>query len=146
MKLFLLTISATGCLILLTPQLSLARSSETAANQMTSIPSDARFTIIQSELGPRWTFRLDRHTGVVYQLWILENENSSWERMRIEGLPTINNPLRPRFVLFTSGMGPRWTFLMDTSTGKTWILAAHEVQTAESETTTPYAWQLIEDN
>lgn len=146
MKSCLVMVLAAISLIFFSLKSSPAQSTETATNQITPVPSDARFTVIQSEIGPKWTFKLDRLTGVVYQLITLEDENNRWERMRIEGLPKIDNPIRPRFILFTSANGPRWTFLMDTSTGRTWILVAHEVQTSEGETTTRYAWQRIEDN
>lgn len=146
MKSFLITVLAIVSLMLFTLKSSPARSSETATNQITPVPSDARFTLIQSEVGSKWTFKLDRLTGVVYQLTMPENENNRWERMRIEGLPKIDNPIRPRFILFTSAIGPRWTFLMDTSTGRTWILVAYDDHTSAGETTTHYTWQRIEDN
>lgn len=127
-------------------EVSFARSDEKAAHQMTATPSDARFVIIQSERGSTWTFRLDRYTGSVYQLingW--DEGPDSWEQTLIEGLPRIDSPTKPRFILFTSGNGPRWTYLMDTSTGKTWSFSAREMQTHEHKTTTRYMWQPVRD-
>jgi hypothetical protein len=38
--------------------------------------------------------------------------------------PPTNNPIRPRFQIFASGLAARHTFLLDTETGSTWTLSA----------------------
>ena len=114
-------------------------------HQMTSTPSDARFEIIQSELAAKWTFRLDRYTGSVDQLVRTRSDRYAWEKMPVTGLPKINNPNKPRFIIFTSGIAVRYTLLMDSKTGKTWVLTAVEVQIAEGETTTINVWEPIEE-
>ena len=92
-------------------------------HQQTTPPPTARFEILQSQLAAKWTFRLDRFTGQVAQLVKTSNDEKAWEAMQIIGLPTVSNPSRPRFQLFTSGLAARHTFLIDTDTGKTWLVA-----------------------
>ena len=93
-----------------------------ATHQMTTLPSDARYEIVQSQLAAKWTFRLDRYTGQVYQLVKMENDDVAWEAMLVEGHYDIPEPNRPRFVIFSSGIAARHTFLMDSDTGQTWVL------------------------
>ena len=46
----------------------------------------------------------------------------TWRQMSVIELPAIADADEPRFVLFTSGIAARHTFLMDSRTGKTWML------------------------
>ena len=91
-------------------------------HQKTTLPTNARFEIVQSELTARWTFRLDRFTGQVAQLVKTQDDNTTWEEMTVNGLPKVTTPSRPRFQIFTSGLAARHTFLIDTDTGRTWLL------------------------
>ena len=96
-------------------------------HQMTTPPSDARFEIVQSQLTVRWTFRLDRYTGRVYQLVKTQRGGMTWQSMLIEGSPKVSNPTRPRFVIFASGLTVRSTYLMDSDTGLTWVLTKFDL-------------------
>ena len=98
-----------------------AQSSASDIHRATTSPSDARFEIIQSQLAAKWTFRLDRYTGHVRQLVKTQDGGSAWQAMSVEGLPELLRPNKPRFVIFTSGLAARHTFLMDTETGNTWV-------------------------
>ena len=89
-------------------------------HQQTTLPANARFEIVQSQLQARWTFRLDRFTGQVAQLVRTTGDKNTWEQMMVDGLPAITAPSRPRFQIFTSGLAARHTFLIDTDTGRTW--------------------------
>lgn len=89
-------------------------------HQQTTPPTNARFEIVQSQLSARWTFRLDRFTGQVAQLVRTRDDDTSWEQMAVDGLPTATAPSRPRFQIFTSGIAARHTFLLDTDTDRTW--------------------------
>ncbi len=91
-------------------------------HQQTTSPSNARFEIVQSELAAKWTFRLDRFTGHVAQLVHTKDNDSAWEEMEVEELEPIQPATRARFQLFTSGLAAKHTFLIDTDTGKTWVL------------------------
>jgi hypothetical protein len=92
-------------------------------HQMTASPSNARFQIVQSELAAKWTFRLDRFTGQVDQLVRTKQGDNAWESMPVQALPAVLSPAKAHFQLFTSGLAARHTFLLDTETGKTWVLA-----------------------
>ena len=95
---------------------------DAATPQMTTLPSDARYEIVQSPLAAKWTLRLDRYTGRVYQLVKTVNDDFVWEAMLLEGYYDMPEPNRPRFVIFSSGLAVRFTFLMDSDTGQTWVL------------------------
>lgn len=102
---------------------TLAHSDASEVHQKTTLPEDARFEIVQSPLAAKWTFRLDRHTGQVYQLVKTPDDGKAWELMLVEDLPAIQGfSEEPRFTIFTSGLAARHTFLMDTVTGLSWVL------------------------
>ena len=42
------------------------------------------------------------------------------EDMEVIGRPAIQTAAKPRFQIFTSGLGARFTFLLDTEIGNTW--------------------------
>ena len=91
-------------------------------HQMTKQPSYGRFQVVQSQLAAKWTFRLDRYTGRVWQLVKTEDDHAAWQVTPVFALPEFSKPTKPRFTIFTSGLAARHTFLMDTFTGKTWRL------------------------
>jgi len=91
-------------------------------HQQTSPPSTARFEILQSSLAAKWTFRLDRYSGRVWQLVKTSDDDNTWEEMPVIGLPKAPNSAKPHFQLFTSGLAARHTFLINTDTGKTWVV------------------------
>jgi hypothetical protein len=93
-------------------------------HQRTAAPSNARFEIVQSELAAKWTFRLDRFTGHVAQLVKAKSGEDAWEAMEVIGLPHVSSPMRARFQIFASGLAAKFTFLIDTDTGKTWVLVS----------------------
>ncbi len=91
-------------------------------HQQTTTPVGARFEIIQSELSAKWTFRLDRFTGHISQLVKTKDDDDSWEEITVISLPAASAPFHPRFQIFASGIAARFTFLIDTESGKTWVL------------------------
>ena len=102
--------------------IAFARSDVSYVHQTTTPPLDARFEIVQSQLAAKWTFRLDRYTGYIHQLVKTPDGGNAWEPMLVQGISEISNPGRPRFVIFTSGLAARHTFLIDSDTGQTWTL------------------------
>lgn len=99
-----------------------AQSNVSDVHQMTTPPADARFQIVQSQLAAKWTFRLDRYAGHIHQLVKTQDGGAAWRAMVVEGMPELPRPDKPRFVIFTSGLAARHTYLMDAETGKTWQL------------------------
>ncbi len=112
-------------------------------HQKTALPSNARYEIVQSELTAKWTFRLDRFTGHVSQLVKSKTEENGWETMVVTGLPTLATPqaTRPRFQIFTSGLAAKFTFLIDTDTGKTWQLTTTTSKTSSGEEVAFNSWE-----
>ncbi|MDR3651726.1 MAG: hypothetical protein P4L34_01990 [Paludibacter sp.] len=105
--------------------------------QSTATPPNARFEIVQSQLLVKNTFRLDRFTGRISQLVKTSADEMTWENMIVEKLPQIEKPIRARFQLFNSGLLARCTYLIDTDTGKTWIL----VETTDKDNNSDYLWE-----
>lgn len=113
------------------------------AHQQTTTNAGSRFEILQSPLAAKWTFRLDRFTGRVWQLVVTKNEENSWEEMLVNGSPKIQSPTRPRFQLFTSGLAARHTFLLDSDTGKTWVVVTGTLKDKNGDDFDYNAWQLF---
>lgn len=109
-------------LLVLCISVNIAFASDTATHQTTTLPPGARYEIVQSPLAAKFTFRLDRYTGQVYQLVKTQDGDLTWQVMLIEEQYDVPNPNRPRFVIFSSGLAVRYTFLMDSDTGQTWVL------------------------
>jgi hypothetical protein len=95
---------------------------------------------MQSEIAAKWTFRLDRFAGRISQLVKTKEGDSAWEEIEVVGLAPISQTSRPRFQLFTSGIAARFTFLIDTDTGKTWQLVTAKAGTEQES----YSWQPFE--
>jgi hypothetical protein len=109
-------------------------------HQHTTPPTDARFEIVQSELAAKWTFRLDRFTGHVAQLVKTSNDDNTWEAMSTIDLPAMATP-HPRFEIFTSGIAAKHTFLLDTESGKTWVLVSMNTKRADGTAQEVDYWQ-----
>jgi len=92
---------------------------------VTSTPiSGARFEIVQSELAAKFTFKLDRYTGQVWQLVTGKSESgdeTNWQETPVQGAPNFAPTNTPRFQIFTSGLAGRFTLLLDTRTGLSWV-------------------------
>jgi hypothetical protein len=110
------------------------------SHQQSTPPVDARYEIVQSQLAAKWTFRLDRFTGRVSQLVKNSDDDSTWERMEIIGLPAIT-PARARFQIFTSGLAARYTFLIDTTTGITWMVVTGKRRGSDGSESEVNVWQ-----
>lgn len=117
--------------------LAAAQDNAPSVHQMTTTPENARFEIVQSPLAAKWTFRLDRYTGNVGQLVNTASGGAAWESMTVIGLPKVDGTSGPRFILLTSGLAARFTFLMDTQSGRTWELTSVGKGSSDPET----VWQ-----
>ena len=89
--------------------------------QETVAPENARYAVVQSTLAARYVFKLDRYTGRVWQLATGEDGSSEWREIEVLGLLPQKVPESPRYQISVSGVG-KWKFLLDTVTGKTWML------------------------
>jgi hypothetical protein len=110
-------------------------------HQNTSPPSAARFEILQSSLAAKWTFRLDRYSGRVWQLVKTNDDDNTWEEMPIVGLAKGQTAAKPRFQLFTSGLAARHTFLIDNDTGKTWLVVTGKRKSKDGTEYEVNIWQ-----
>jgi hypothetical protein len=111
-------------------------------HQHTAPPADARYEIVQSELAAKWTFRLDRFTGHVSQLVQSEDHETSWVQMQVFGLAQPNSiPARDHYQIFTSGLAAKHTFLIDTNSGKTWLLVTGKRTRGDGTEYEVHLWQ-----
>lgn len=133
-------IATIGVLILVLSNIAGAQQSSDV-HQQTTLPTGARFEVVQSELAAKWTFRLDRFTGHVAQLVRTKDDDNTWEEMRIIGLPVVSAPSRARFQLFASGLAARYTFLIDTDTGKTWVVVTGKRKLPDGSEYEVHSWQ-----
>lgn len=128
----------------------------TDIHQHTTPPPNARFEIVQSELTAKWTFRLDRFTGHVAQLVAVNtdakegesvrpNGSVTWEDMSVIGIGLAEKPTRAHFQIFTSGIAAIHTFLIDTDTGKTWVLVKGQMKRDDGTECEVNLWQPFEE-
>lgn len=123
----------------------LAQDNPNNVHHSTTPPPSARFEIVQSELAAKWTFKLDRFAGQIFQLVKTKEDVYSWEKMDVIGLPSVAQATRPRFQLFTSGLAAKFTFLIDTDTGKTWQLATAKERLADGTEQETNFWAPLAD-
>ena len=101
----------------------LAFTQEIYHNQLSSAPDTSRFEIIQSELGVKITFLIDKYSGTIYQL-VQGEKGLTWQLMAIEKhILNKTTPGKVNYQIFTSGQGIKFTFLLNVNTGATWKLA-----------------------
>lgn len=118
-----------------------AQDQPSDVHQVTTSPPNARFEIMQSELAAKWTFRLDRFTGQIFQLVKTKTEDYTWEEMEVVGRRSVSQPTRARFQLFASGIAARYTFLLDADTGRTWQLTTSKEKLPDGTEQENNSWQ-----
>lgn len=117
---------------------------QTPSHQSTSAIQGSRYELVQSQLAARWTFRLDRYTGRVYQLVLTKDDENHWDEMLVVGLPK-GSAAKARFQMFTSGLAARHTFLLDTETGKTWTIVSGTIKRKDGGEQEFVSWQPFAD-
>jgi hypothetical protein len=120
---------------------AIGQESPQPIHNQTTLPTNARFEIVQSSLVARLTFRLDRYTGRVWQLVKTQDDENAWEETPIRDFPSEKPSTRPRYQLFTSGIAARLTFLLDTDTGKTWVVIATKAKRADGTEYDQNVWK-----
>jgi hypothetical protein len=105
-----------------------------------TISSTDRYEIVQSHLAAKWTFRLDRFCGSVSILVSTTGDGTAWQNMTVEAKPPCKLDGRTHYQLFSSSLAARHTFLMNTETGKTWLLVSHKA----ADGTTSDGWDLFD--
>ena len=111
----------------------------TPPHSSSTISPNAKYEIVQSHLAAKWTFRLDRVCGFVSQLVKTPDGSTAWEAMPIEKRPNCVGDGASHYQLFSSSLAARYTFLMNTDTGTSWVLTTR-VNRDKSESA---VWQLF---
>ena len=120
---------------------AIAQTQPARLHQQTVAPDNARFEILQSTVAARHTFRLDRFTGRVWQIVLTKSDDNAWEEMPVVAFPEVTAPTRARFQLFTSGIAVRHTFLLDTATGKSWVIVTSKEKRTDGTEFSNELWQ-----
>ena len=102
------------------------------ASSVSTSQLGGRYEIIQSPLARRYTFKLDKYTGNVWQYVISIDNNMTWEFVprAIDDWGTLvpysitdeDVSKTVRYQLYIGGTAVRDMFLLDIETGKTWVL------------------------
>ncbi|MEA1918540.1 MAG: hypothetical protein U9N52_01765 [Campylobacterota bacterium] len=96
---------------------------ESHSNQLTAVPDNSRFSIIQSEASADMTFRLDKFTGSVSRM-IEGNRGPIWLKLKREKhAEDIQQPQRVNYQVFTSGLNVKMIYMSNIHTGVTWYLS-----------------------
>ena len=88
-----------------------------------TVPSYARYEILQSPLLAKLTIRLDRITGNTWQFVSTAKGGFAWQLMpRVGGVNEKLIPGKVNYQLFLSGILAQITILMNTNTGACWYI------------------------
>lgn len=106
------------CLIMFSPTFG----QENYSNQSTSF-CGGRWEIFMSELGAKVSFKFDKYTGNIYQMVRAEDKSLTWQPMKKEeSIKDIQKPDIINYQLFSSGLGIKYTLILNTNTGLVWQL------------------------
>ena len=95
---------------------------QSGANQTTSL-CGGRWEFFMSEIAVRVSLKIDKFTGEVFQLVQRANGTLTWEVIAKENnSKDIKKQDSINYQLFSSGLGIRHTYLLNTNTGLTWQL------------------------
>lgn len=96
------------------------------SNQATSL-CGGRWEFFMSEIAVTLTFKVDKFTGDVFQLVELKDKTPTWVLIEREKNSTdIQKQDCINYQLFSSGIGIRHTYLLNTNSGLTWQLVKRE--------------------
>jgi len=89
----------------------------------------ARYEVIQSPINIRDTFRFDRWTGLTDILVGKDDAALVWHQVNHEDVTPVS-ATGPRFQLTLSAVAAKGAYLLDTTTGRTWILLGNDAALA----------------
>jgi len=70
-----------------------------------------------------------------------DEDDNTWAEMTVLNLSPVKAPLHARFQLFVSGLAAKFTFLIDTETGTTWVLVTGKRKLADGTEYEVHSWQ-----
>lgn len=109
------------CLIIFFPLFGQEHSS----NQSTSF-CGGRWEIFMSEVGAKISFKFDKYTGDIYQMVRAEDNSLIWQPMKKEeSSKDIQKTDIINYQLFSSGLGIKYTFILNTNSGLVWQLVSN---------------------
>ncbi|MBQ7942173.1 MAG: hypothetical protein IJ328_07205 [Muribaculaceae bacterium] len=84
---------------------------------------EGRYEIVQSNIARRYTFKIDKYRGIVYQLVQTEADGFAWQEVPV--LMRDFDEIKPDTVnyhIFMGGTAVKDCFLINIHTGITWVL------------------------
>jgi hypothetical protein len=108
------------CFLLIVPYSLKGQELQSAQYHSSTLPSDARFEILQAGTGSQWTLRLDRVTGNIERLVPGKTGNLVWQKMRVLPHPKAINLAKPHFQILVSSLPAQESLLLDTESGASW--------------------------
>ena len=106
---------------------ALRAETHSAERVQTHLPANSRYEIVQSGIAAKFTFRLDKYTGKVWQYVENLTDNSvGWTPMLVMQPEKVETSSLARFQLFESAVAARFDYLLDSMTGRTWILTDYQ--------------------
>lgn len=99
-----------------------AYGEDCANHERTSAPSDSRYELVQSPLAARTTLKLDKWTGATYIVVEDQSGAVSWQVMTRAAPDPVPGGNKANYQIFTSAIAARFTYLLNVSTGATWLL------------------------
>ena len=119
-------------IVLLLSSPVLAEDTLVEQHERTSVLPSARFEIFQSTLAVNVTFKLDKHSGKVWEI-VRDTPRSAqtgnilpgqgpfvWQAIPHTGVVKAVATNKVSYQLFTSGIAVRHTYLLNINTGLTW--------------------------
>lgn len=73
------------------------------------------------------------------------DEENAWQEMVVLGLSKLPSSSNPRFQIFSSGLAARHTFMLDTVSGKTWLIASARQKHPDGTETEVVRWVPFEE-
>lgn len=84
---------------------------------------EGRYEIVQSNIARRYTFKIDKYHGVVYQLVQTATDGFAWQEVSV--LYKSFDDVKPdtvNYQIYMGGTAVRDCFLVNIYTGRTWVL------------------------
>ena len=114
-------------------------------HQMSSPVPGAHYEIAVSSWMRKLTFRLDRYNGRVWMKVVDPKDNKLWEAMYVEDHPWSTKSTHAHFQIFLSGVFASDTYLIDTDSGKVWMIVSAIRKPGDTDKSENLSWQVIDE-
>jgi len=113
-------------------------------HQTTSPVPNAHYEIVVSSWMRKLTFRLDRYNGRVWMKVVDTKDNKLWQAMYVEDHPWSTKSTHAHFQIFLSGVFASDTYLIDTDSGKVWMVVSSK-KPGDADMAEHLSWQVMDE-